>query len=201
MERLIAKKCRIQDLHGDFVEKSGTTPSYIDTPYGQISRVNLIAAVIEKAGPNALLLDDGSAKISTRAFDDAKLFDNIMVGDIILLIGRPRTYKEENYVVAEIAKRLGSPKWLELRKAELGKVVPAKKKSAPKEKIVIEESEELLVSTTDQIIECIRSLDSGDGAPIENIVKKFKNADNILSSLMAEGEIFEIKPGRVKVLD
>lgn len=53
------------------------------------------------------------------------------------------------------------------------------------------------------IIEMIRDLDKGDGADIEEITSSTKilNADTIIESLLREGEIFELRPGRLKVLE
>jgi hypothetical protein len=51
------------------------------------------------------------------------------------------------------------------------------------------------------VIQLIKKLDDGSGAPIEQLVEANPEAESILTTLMAEGEIFEIKPGRVKVLE
>jgi len=46
-------------------------------------------------------------------------------------------------------------------------------------------------------------LDDGRGASFENIVEKSKldNAESLLKNLMINGEIFEITPGKYKVLE
>ena len=211
MERLTAIKTSVAALeHGSYVVKEGTAPSHVKTSGGEVSRANIIAAVVDKPGQTALLLDDGSARIEARSFDNNQLFENIMVGDVVLVIGRPRDYQGTRYLVAEIAKRLGSPKWLELRKAELGKTPPPQtptpsqttpltlKSAAEKEAAAAAET---VVSLGDKVLSLIKELDKGDGAPIEDIVAKNPDAEGTLTSLMAEGEIFEIKPGRVKVLE
>ncbi|MBT5021603.1 hypothetical protein HOK51_11260 [Candidatus Woesearchaeota archaeon] len=53
------------------------------------------------------------------------------------------------------------------------------------------------------IIKFIRELDDGRGASFENIVEKSKldNAESLLKNLMINGEIFEITPGKYKVLE
>lgn len=210
VERLTARKCPIGELlSGAYVQKEGTKPNHVATSRGAVSRANLIAAVVDKPSPNTILLDDGSGRIEARAFDNAQLFDNVMVGDILLLIGRPREYQQSRYLVAEIAKRLGSPTWLELRRAEVGSI-PGE---APKEEVVGAEEEaapvepaageELAVGKMDTVLALIKKLDEGQGAPIEQVIERSGDAatEKVLTDLMAEGEIFEIKPGRVKVLE
>ncbi len=234
VERLTARKCSLHDLNeGEYVVKT-SEPNQLVTAHGAASRVNLIAVVVAKPGKATLLLDDGTGRAEARAFDDQKLFDNILLGDIILLIGRPRKHEGRLYVVAEIAKRLGSPKWLELRKAELARtekgvpvlekknvpltpqpLVPEEKKgeklkktkdekrsARPVQKPVVKKDDDALMLTSDKVLVTIKELDDGAGAPVEKIIARLGGAaETALTDLMAEGEIFEIRPGRVKVLE
>ena len=62
----------------------------------------------------------------------------------------------------------------------------------------IEESKETSVS--DKIIEFVRDQDRGEGVETEEVVKKFQDEDAI-KTLLSEGELFEVKPGRIKVLE
>ena len=57
--------------------------------------------------------------------------------------------------------------------------------------------------TSDRILEIIRELDDGQGAAVEKVLAKAgrPDAETMLTNLLAEGEIFEIRPGRVKVLE
>jgi hypothetical protein len=130
VERLTAIKAAIAELNsGAYKVKEGSNPSFVETPRGKVSRANVIAAVVDKPAPNSLLLDDGSATIESRSFDTNELFANVLVGDILLLIGRPREYQGKRYLVAEIAKRLGSPTWLKLRKSRTGNSNRGEKRS------------------------------------------------------------------------
>ncbi len=213
-ERLTAVKCAVRDLMtGAFVAKEGTAPSYVETARGSVSRCNLVAAVVDKPGSRSLLLDDGTGRVEARAFDEERLFENVLVGDVVLIVGRPRQYQGQGYVVAEIARRLGSPKWLELRRAELGgqkaaapkreAKLPAPVKSAPKKERGEGKKEEVVASASDGVLALIRELDEGQGAPIETVIERSGSpaTESVLTDLMAEGEIFEMRPGRVKVLE
>lgn len=206
-ERLTAKKCAVKELlEGAYVAKEGTAPNHVLTPRGEVSRANVIAAVIDRPGKTAILLDDGSGQIEARAFDDEKLFENILLGDVLLVVGRPREYQGRRYLVAEIAKRLGTPKWLELRHAELGRLPPSPRspqpvKEAPQPVLPTVE-ETVTVGRTEKVIALIRRLDAGQGASVDDIVAELgAGAEGTLTTLMAEGEIFEMRPGRVKVLE
>ncbi len=207
-ERLTARKAGIGELlAGQYRQKEGIMPNHIVTERGDVSRANLIAALVDKPAATAIILDDGSGRIEARAFDDTALFADLMVGDIILLIGRPREYRGQRYLVAEIAKRLGGPTWLQLRKAELARErggraqekaarrpSPEERKAAPAETAAAETGADALLAT-------IRRLDDGSGAPIERVLAEAGCEESALTGLMAEGEIFEIRPGRVKVLE
>lgn len=228
MERATAKKCTIHDLlTGAYVVKEGTTPNYVRTKRGEVSRANLIGVVVEK-GEKSLVLDDGTGRMLVRNFGKPGLFQKIEVGAPLLVIGRPRAYQQERYVVAEIVKVLQSRRWLELRKAELERARESEEKSETEktlaqqsahhkeqvldekvtnsEGVQVEEQREDVVHSenkADRAIALIRRLDTGEGAPIERVLQESgdKEMEQVLTALMAEGEIFEIKPGRVKVLE
>jgi hypothetical protein len=231
VERATATKCSVADLLRGRYNVNGSTLNYVETPYGEASRVNLVAAVVAKPGKRTLIIDDGSGQVEVRAFDDDSLFEPLSVGGVLLLIGRPRRHEGQTYVVAEICKLLSGPKWLELRRAELTRTLPAKTRSPvnenkgkeefsttqpppiiPKQdakKMVkaetpkAEKGDAPVTITSDKIIDLIRQLDDGGGAAVEKVLAKADRADaeTMLTNLLAEGEIFEIRPGRVKVLE
>jgi hypothetical protein len=49
----------------------------------------------------------------------------------------------------------------------------------------------------------IRRLDKGDGADITEVIKESKdeNAEKIIKNLIKIGELFEIRPGKIKILE
>ena len=52
------------------------------------------------------------------------------------------------------------------------------------------------------LIELIKKHDSGDGADVENVLAEFKgDGEKLVKVLLEEGEIFEIRPGKIKVLE
>ena len=87
-----------------------------------------------------------------------------------------------------------------MRKTELKGPVSQKKEDLPK---VEEFSEDPPKNPNEEIYLLIKKLDSGDGASIEDVVSESKNkeSEGIIEKLLQNGDIFEIRPGRVKVLE
>ena len=186
-------------IKGNFVKTEGWAPSYFETEAGNISRVNITGVVISKQDDKGMILDDGTDRIVIRSFE-TNLPSNISIGDLTTVIGRPRMYNEEKYVLPEIIKKT-SPKWAEFRKIQVS-LTPKKKVSAqPKHKIIVEE-EPRQINHYQRIIEFVNDLDSGNGADASEVVKRLgvDNAEELIKRLIEEGEIFEPKAGKLKVL-
>ncbi len=216
-KRQIACKARIADLiNGKYVKEEGWTPNYIITKQGKhISRINLIGTVISKTedGPEyqSFVVDDGSGAISLRSFEKNDSVKSIEVGDVVILIGRPREYGSEKYIVPEIMKKINNKKWIDVRKIEL-KIEDLKTAELPakEEKIVVEsvggEPEEQPKKATNKpqiVYEAVKELDSGQGVDIDKIIKKtgIRETEEIIRKFLMEGEMFEIRPGKIKILE
>lgn len=212
-KRQIALKVRIKDLiEGKYFREEGMNPNYIKDKNGRIiSRVNLIAAIVDfEEGDNfrSMILDDGSGKISVRFFEES----NANVGDVVLLIGRPREYGNEKYLYPEIIKKIEDPKWIKVRNLELKNriivneekedVVDSSSEMNIEEDIETSEApEEKEKTSSEKIIDKIKDLDKGDGVDIESVISGMNDGENLINLLLKEGEIFEIRPGRLKVLE
>ncbi len=199
-ERQIAHKVAIKwILEGKYVKEEGWEPNYILSKDGvKISRVNLIGTIISKEdGDNfvSVVLDDGSGKISVRTFEQKGLLVDLKIGDTVLVIGRPREYGER-YVLLEILKKLQDNKWIKIRKLELGKVEPRKIEVSVEENVETKQD-----SVADNVIECIKRLDSGEGVDFEVVLEQVKGSKEVVDALLKEGDVFEVKPGRLKVLE
>ena len=210
-KRQIAYKVRIKDiLKGTYVKDEGWNPNYIELSGKKISRINIIGVVIDKqqdadTGYTSIQVDDSTASISARVFgEDTEKLKDINVGEVVLIIGRPREYGSERYLALEIIKKMNDKQWIEVRKQELEKESPAVEESVVEpvqESPVLSVQEEPVESTLpDKIIEFIRNNDQGEGVKFEYIVKECDD-ENIIKNLLNEGELFEIKPGRLKVLE
>lgn len=206
IKRQTAFKCAISYLNkGVFVKKTGWESSYIMTEYGDFSRVNIIAVVVAK-DESSIRLDDGTGNIIARVFDKTKLIKDILIGEPVLIIGRPREYNEEIYLTIEIIKRIKDKSWLEYRKKELQLIKKTRSVTDMtsleiKKDAQVIESENTL-SSKEKIISLIKQLDAADGANIDDVISfsKIKNAEEIIRDLILRGDIFELRPGKLKVM-
>jgi RPA family protein len=221
-KRQIACKVRVSDLtEGEYIKEEGWNPNYISTKKGEkISRVNIIAAVISinnEGNYTSVIIDDGSGNISLRSFEENQQIKNLEVGDIVLVVGRPREYGSEKYIMPEIIKKIENKKWIDVRKLELDIDEINKKdlKDNIKHKQDTKQEKEYLVEEIDEkskismgkdhenVYNKVKELDKGEGADIDEVIKKskVKNAEEIIKKFMMEGEIFEIRPGKIKILE
>lgn len=252
-KRQVAKKVQVKEvLEGRYVKEEGWLPNYVDTGSKKFSRVNILGVMVDKdseaePGSSSFVLDDGSGKISLRFFEFP---ENINVGEMVNVIGRPREFGSERYIVPEIVKKITNPKWVELRKLELTrekqKEIAEKRASRgtgadrPGESIsgeqgpgesgqdrkiagtegqrkeekgglVVEdedlsegpEKEEESQSPTGKVFDAIKKLDEGTGVGFDQVIVKTKieEIDIHVKRLLEQGDIFEIRPGRYKVLE
>ena len=216
-KRQIACKVRISDLtNGKYVKEEGWTPNYIITKQGKhISRINLIGTIISKneseQNYQSVIIDDGSGSISLRSFEKNETINNTEIGDIIIVIGRPREYGSEKYIVPEIIKKINNKKWINVRKIELDiENLKTAELPAKEEKVIVEnigsdpeEQTKSTISNSKLVYKTVKELDSGQGVDINDIIKKtgIKDTEEIIKKFLREGEMFEISPGRIKILE
>ncbi len=199
-KRQTAYKATIKDIIGSrYIKTSGMEPNYLEMGSKQISRVNILGVVVEKSDMDnykALAVDDGSGRISARVFDDKIFLGNAEVGDVVNLIGRPREFSSEKYIIIESIKKT-DPAWAKVRSLELQK---NNYDSSARRMGLDEETADL--SPKNKIIRIIKELDDGNGVLIENVLSKnIDGAEKIIDALLKEGGIFEVKPGKLKVLE
>jgi hypothetical protein len=201
VKRETASICRVNDLlSGHYVKTEGWAPSYFETGLGTISRASLMGVVVSK-DQSGVLLDDGTGRIILRAFEEGPL-SRVEIGDFILVIGRPRIYNEQKYVLPEIIKKIDAA-WAEFRRAQMELLVPVEVVHKPEPKKAAPEPVEQVSNPYSKIVEFIRDLDAGEGADSQEVAKRsgFANADELILRLLEEGEIFEFRPGKLKILE
>ena len=200
-KRQTAYKVTINDIMDSrYVKTSGMEPNYLDMGSKQISRVNILGVIVEKSDMDnykAITIDDGSGRISARIFDDKIFLSNVEVGDVVNLIGRPREFSSEKYVIIESVKKT-DPAWAMVRSLELQK----NDYDGKKIKVIRDKEEKVDLSPKNKIILAIKELDDGDGVLIESVLSKnVDGAEKIIDTLLKEGGILEVKPGKLKVLE
>ncbi len=221
VKRQVAYKLWIQNIvNSQFVEQPGEwDPNYIAFHDKQVSRVNIIATVVdvykdEEKGYANITLDDGSATIRAKAFkDDLYLLKDIKQGDLVNVIARVRKYQDEIYLAPEIVAKLSNPNWELLRKAELLKDLGKYSREIPafqgqrdlyqevSKPVKIEEKEDSSSATRHKILAHIekheepsmQDLIAASGLPQEE-------AQAIIKELLKEGEIYQPRPGYVRLV-
>jgi RPA family protein len=206
IKRQTAYKCTIDTVNkGTLVKKQGWESNYIMTEYGDISRVNIIAVVVSKEDNN-LNLDDGTGQISGRIFERPEQLQDIDIGDIVLVIGRPREFNNKIYLTIELIRKI-NPGWVAYRKKELSLIqkIREPKEIESMEKKVMEPKiieSTATIGSKEKISKIIRELDHGEGASTDDVLRlsKVSNGEEIISDMMMRGEIYEAKAGYIKLM-
>jgi len=125
------------------------------------------------------------------------------------LIGRPREYGQEKYILPEIIKKIENRGWVDVRKLELKKqdlqakeiktTETKEEKEESVEEEIVEEVEEEKTGNIEKAYNLVKSMDHGDGVDYQEIVEK-TGSEKEIKMLLEEGELYEIRPGRLKVL-
>jgi hypothetical protein len=227
--RQIAFRLKIKDLvQGRYVKTDGEwEPNYVLVGDKKLSRVNLIGIVVSNEQGSAVI-EDGSGMIEVRAFEGNPV-EGLAAGDVVLVIGRPREFANAIFIVPEIIRKT-APGWLEHRNLEaasglltlenaetakdaviLNNAAPVYNDNSSSSQLVSQgesaipqaTEEEVVVSKADIILSTIRSLDKGDGADVEDVIKISAVADceKLLGNMLKDGDIFQVRHGRLKTLD
>ena len=206
-KRQVARKVSIKSiLEGSYVKEEGWTPNYIILKDGtKLSRANIIATVIshqiqDSMNYKGIIIDDGSGNINLRQFEESSTINNFNIGDFVLVIGRPREFGNERYLIPDLIKKIENKNWIELRKLELSK---NKKEDKNQVEIYNDTIEEENIYDPGNILQTIKKLDSGEGANLGDVIENSKNkdAEKIINRMIMGGELFEIRPGMIKVLE
>ncbi len=126
-KRLTAVKANISDIvNSHFVRKEGLEPSYVLNEIGmRIAKVKIIGTVIDKfvseeGNYSAITIDDETGNIRVKAFkDDVSIFDEIDIGDMVVVVGRVKEYADEIYVIPNFVRKVNDSNVFLLHKLEV----------------------------------------------------------------------------------
>lgn len=213
---------------GTYVEMPGWDPNYVivDSRF-KVSRVNIIGVIVqaEVDGNTAnYTLSDQTGTITLRSFDTPEI--EAKPEEPVLVIGRPRVYQNEIYLVPELIRTI-DPRWAEYRKRELD-ILAEERLALPEIEVPSEEERAALkterqtepreekpkkaepepegaATDTERIYAMIETIDSGDGADLSEVLAKaqaegIENAERAIHHMLEMGDIFEIRAGKLKVL-
>ncbi|GBE54786.1 MAG TPA: hypothetical protein ENH28_03155 [Euryarchaeota archaeon] len=213
IERKTATKVRIKDLvKGEFIKtEDDMEPNYVVTPLNEmISRTRVMGVVVSKFTSEDdkyvnVTLDDSSEIISVRAFRDTDVLKGIEVGENIDVVGKVKKYQGEIYIFPEVVHIIEDLNWELVRRLELvikDKTLGKKPSSKAVEDKVEFEGE---APPRDRVLEVIKTGDEGEGVKYITVVKetgiKEEDLDKIINDLLVEGEIYEPKIGRFKIMN
>ncbi len=177
-----------------------------------------------------LVVDDGTGKMNLRLFEEIPGIEKIEMGTVVLAIGKVRVYNDEKYISPEIIKMIsplwlkvrsmeapftaqistavhGEDEKMLLSKTAAGEinveVVETDHRTIGEEEIEIRgggQAQDILPAQ--KIMLLIKELDKGDGALIEEVITQslINDTEKLLKKMMEKGDIFQITPGKVKVL-
>ena len=217
-QRPVAYKIWISDLlNGSYTSGTGQFDAgYVEIFGMKISKVNIIGGIVDKFKGETyenINVDDGSGILSLKLWgEDVKLFSDLNLGDLVLVIGKVKEYNNRIFVVPEVLKKLDNPLWLKVRKLELinkygetKRVETKKNEDEPGNKFIIEDVVDEKADKTNSrsvILDLIEKLDFGDGADINEVMKRssFNEADEVVQELLRDGEVFELHKGKLRVM-
>lgn len=200
----------INDINSaQFMKENEWEPNYLKFGDMRVFRINLIGTVISKKTTNntrIFTIDDGTGQIQVRIFEQNQNIDDFDVGESILIIGKPREFGSI-YISPEIIKKIDDNKWISHRKLYLKLKENSLPKTESKFKIGVDNKGSIKSDTVslkkvsaEETLNIIREMDSGPGVDIDELLLKIKN-ESIIDTLKKQGDIYEIKPGRVKILE
>ena len=157
-------------------------------------KINFIAVVVGNRQHGTLIVDDGTGMIGIRG---STLNLDYLIGKTILVIGREGLSAQGKYVDIEITRKVDNC-WLKVRHSELKAMRTEIKKERGSEKEKSESQPEW-----GQVVDMIRTNDKGEGTPRGYIEENFsgQKAQEIIETLLRNGEVFEMTPGMLKVLE
>jgi len=220
-QRLTAYKLWIASiLASPYTKTTGEfSPNYITYNSKHVSRVNIIANVVETfisedAALASLVIDDGSAIIHVRAFkEDTKLLQDIGVGDLILVVGKIKEYNNEMYILPEIVKVMPLA-WGKVRRLELQKEIgppPSilQQRSTPpvqEPAIPLQQTYAITAQDHSEMSKKILSLlqHTEEGISIDSISESLsitrEETNKGILELLKNNDIYQNKPGHYKML-
>lgn len=192
MNRYPACKIRVIDLQkGTFVKGDNNSPNHISLPNNQaVYRAHIIGTIlrIQQTGNTAsIVIDDGSASMLLRIFEEFPQMQHVSAGSTVSVIGRIRQYKEQIYIVPEIMKECDKA-WLGAHKAI----------TVSTEKVTMDQPPEN--TSVENIIDYINKHDTGSGISIDELKATHGNIDAIIDNLLKHGVVYAHMPGRIKLL-
>jgi len=187
-------------LEARHVAGTGWDPGYLEVDGRNIRRVNIIGLLVYN-GDGFIVIDDGSGSVYVNTANAEKV-DLPSLGEPVLVIGTPRRHENYNYISAEIVSKTRK-EWLETRKRKGEAVI--RQETGTREEIPLEVVESF--NKEKKIRELIKEMDTDQGIDVHELLMRAKQlgideqeAERIIDELLKKGEIYELRPGRIRPL-
>jgi RPA family protein len=238
LERQAMKKVRIADItNGKYFQgsKEEMRSGYLLTSLGEkISRVAVCGTVVERYDSgegnfSSVTIDDGTDAIHVKAFNEGvNIVKNISPGELVVIMGRARSYGGENFIAPDIVKKQSDLNAETLWRLERLEEVADRKRILDKlktlqsemsfEEIVDyarqnigldEESVKFVLEGTKaevdykpKLLEILGKEDRGDGVEISKLLELSKLeesvAESTINDLMTQGMVYEPTVGKLR---
>jgi RPA family protein len=170
------------------------------------TRIKIVGILIGKNANGTIIVDDGTGQARTKFFSDvmAQKAAGIDVGLPVMVIGGVSEFDGQKYVAGDIIKKVDNELWMRVHQRE---ALPRLKEDAHATNTSEPEDREAKIekgqSRSEKIINLIREGDKGEGVLVEELIEKVggEKTDKIIEKLLQDGEIFEVAPGKVKILE
>lgn len=133
MRRATAAKVSIRDItEGTPITGEEGRVVGVETHLGKVGRVSVVATVVDRfegtredegqegGGFATITLDDGTGVIRVKMWgEQSKKLAQIQLGDLVIVIGKIRSFQGETYLNGEVVRRLEDKNWETVRLLEL----------------------------------------------------------------------------------
>jgi len=175
---------------------------------------------------SSISLDDSTAVIKAKVFEQPEFFSSFKVGDLVVVIGKVKEFAEEIYLQAEAVRKISEPNYETFRKLEILNFLREKMRIASELKksnfsledlrnlaqeefgldeeslSVVLESKKMEIDYKPKILEVIQDLDKGEGVEISKLVGVLNLPENViegaLNDLLASGMLYEPVVGKLR---
>ena len=197
-KRHISYKLKIGQIVSGSLVLDGEKLSCVEVDRKKVSRVNLIANVVDKylqegeKNYGSLTLDDATGQIRAKFFgEDIEKVKALNQGDTVIVIGLLRVWNNELYITPEIIKKKDS-RYLLIRKMEVELEQP---------KVL---DQDKAAEMKNKIMDMIKKADEGGGIDIDKIILELKEPPEVINyeikKLLEDGVIYEPRPARLRYL-
>jgi len=226
LARSVVTRISFKEINdGTVIKDEPSQPSFLLTKDDErLYRIFNYGVIVDKELQGtvaSLLVDDGTAILNVKLFEEKKELENLSIGAAILLVAKVRLFNQVKYLAPEIIKVV-DPLWLKVQCASRKEkkqtqpvFQPESSQDKPEIKIVEKTAQkdssqkmELAADPdkskfpVEKLIDLINKLDSGSGATIEEIIEKspLAETEKLIERMLESGDIFQSLPGKVKVL-